>query len=354
MLSGMKGKIAAAFTVGAAIKIGKDALAMGDALGEAATNLGITTDELQALSFMFKTTGSSAETFERAMNKINGAIGDSQNGSDEVTEKLAKMGVTMDMIDAGNPAAVLEQMAKYLDKCGYSAASVADVFEFLGEKSKNMSNGMKELGKNGLSGVIKGASDAGRVLSRDEIASLGVAQDKIDAAIDWARKKAAQGVAATASVVTKPDLPNTREEMRKRGEEARARADAASAAKLTEDAAEIRAKNVYDALDTEGKITALKREQADLDAKMAEAKTQTARAELDKQRAESEGKLASLEAGNVKPGAGMAYDQLRRIGAGVFSGTASDAIPKNQLAELRKISLSMNRLETKKATGGVF
>jgi hypothetical protein len=135
---------------------------------------------------------------------------------------------------------------------------------------------------------------------------------------------------------------------------AREKRDTQDAAKIAQDAAEIRAKNAYDAMTNEQKILLLKQEQADIDAKMAQAKTQTARAELDKQRAESEGKLASLEEGNVRPGAGMAYDQLRRIGAGVFRGTASDAIPKNQLAELRKISLSMNRIETKKTTGGVF
>jgi hypothetical protein len=277
---------------------------------------------------MFKTTGSSVETFERAMNKINGAIGDAQNGSADATEKLMKMGVSMEQIDAGNPAAVLETMAKYLQENSYSAGSVADVFDILGEKSKNLKNGLQELATAGLGGVVKAAQDAGRVLTEEEIGALGKAQDKLDAAIDWARKKAAQAVGAGAAVTTgsaapKMALPST-------GEETRRRADEKNAAKITQDAAEIRAKSAYDALTDEKKILALKKEQEAIDEQMAKAKTLTARAELDKQRAESEGKLAALEGGQVR-GGGMAYDQLRRIGAGVFSGTASDAVPKKQL-----------------------
>ncbi len=230
MLSGMKGKIAAAFTVGAALKIGKDAISLGDTLQETASNLGITTDELQALSFMFKNTGSSAETFERAMNKINGAIGDAQNGSEEATAKLFKMGVTLEQIDAGNPAAVLEQMSKYLQENGFNAGAVADVFDILGEKSKNLKNGLVELATSGLGGVVSAAKAAGRVLSGEEIAALGKAQDKIDEALELASKTAARVVGLGSKTVTGRGtgvtaLPAT-------GEETRRRADEKAAAKL--------------------------------------------------------------------------------------------------------------------------
>lgn len=338
-LSGMKGKIAAAFTVGAAVGVAKDALAMGDMLGETASNLGITTDELQALGSMFKMTGSSAETFERAMNKISGAVGDAQNGSKDAIDKLAKMGVTLDQIDAGNPAAVLETMAKYLKENGYSAGATADVFEILGEKSKNLKNGLEQLAAQGLGGVIQAAKDAGRVLTEEEIGALGQAQDKLDAAIDWARKKAAQAVGAGAKLATSPTTPSA---LPSTGAETRRRADEAAADKIAKDAAEIRAKNAFDLLDTEGKILAVKQEIAALDSKMGEAKTLSARAELDKQKAELEGKLQGLE--GQRQGPGMAYDQLRRIGAGIFSGTSDDAVQKRQLTVQQKMEKHLERI----------
>lgn len=340
MLSGMKGKIAAAFTVGAAVKIGKDALAMGDMLGETASNLGINTDELQALSFMFKTTGSSAETFEKIMNKVNGTIGDVNNGSEEARKKLEKMGVTEAMMDEG-PVAVLEQMGKYLNEAGGSAGATADVFDVLGEKSRNATNALKELGSVGAAGVIKGAYEAGRVLSESEIAALGKAQDKLDAAIDWARKKAAQAVGGIAKATTGDGaVPGQGVST---GAETRRRADEAAAAKLVADASEIRKKNEYDALDAAGKILAIKEEIAALDKKMADATTQTAKAEADKQRAELEGKLQGLE-GQQAQGPGMAYDQLRRIGAGVFRGTADNAVEKRQLAVQTKMEKHLETL----------
>jgi uncharacterized protein YukE len=349
MLSGMKGKIAAAFTVGAAVGVAKDALAMGDAIGETASNLGVTTDELQALESMFKMTGSSAETFERALNKINGAIGDAQNGSKDATDKLTKMGVTMDQIDAGNPAAVLETMAKYLKENGYSAGATADVFDILGEKSKNLKNGLTELADKGLGGVVQSAKDAGKVLTEEEIAALGQAQDKVDGFIDRAKKAAAAIVGTGAKAVTEKAtaqaLPST-------GAETRRRADEASADKLAKDAAEIRAKNAFDLLSTEDKILAVKKEMADLDAKMGEATTLTAKAELDKQKAELEGKLQGLE--GQKQGPGMAFDQLTRIGAGVFSGRASDVVPKKQLDKMTAIERHLYDIRNKETKSGVF
>lgn len=314
-LDGMKGKLAAAFTVGAAIKIGKDALAMGDDIGEMAANLGITTDELQALSFMFKTSGSSAETFERAINKISGAIGDAQNGSIDATDKLTKMGVSMDQIDAGNPAAVLETIAKYLKENEYSAGSVADVFDVLGEKSKNLKLGLQELAEKGLKGVIKSASDAGRILTAQEIANLGMAQDKLDAAIDWAKKKAAEAVSVGAEVTTGKGAGIT--ELPATGEENRRRADAKSAAKIEKEAAEIRKKTAYDLLTKEGKILELKKEQLKIDEDMSSAKSLTAKAELDKQRAELEAKIAALEKEKEVTHT-REYDQFRRIGGGII------------------------------------
>ncbi len=99
----------------------------------------------------------------------------------------------------------------------------------------------------------------------------------------------------------------------------------------------------------------LKREQAAIDAQMAEAKTRTARAELDKQRAEIEGRLAGLEKGIKGPQ--VNYDQLRQIG--VVGGTAGPSaidIQKKMLAEAQKqgkLSAEMVRLLHEKK-GGIF
>jgi hypothetical protein len=274
--------------------------------------------------------------------------------SQDLIDRMAALGISLDGADAMDAAQFFEAVAVGAAK---TSEGLDAALKTMGRTGPRFQAFMKLMSGVGLGGMISGAKGTGELMSEADIKATdsvvdGVIQEWKNRSVKAVASVLGAGAKASGTSVAK--TVDTSGDNAARNQQARKRADEAAAAKIAQDAAEIRAKNVYDALDTEGKITALKREQADLDAKMAEAKTQTARAELDKQRAESEGKLASLEAGNVKPGAGMAYDQLRRIGAGVFSGTASDAIPKNQLAELRKISLSMNRLETKKSTGGVF
>jgi hypothetical protein len=356
MLSGMKGKIAAAFTVGAIVGVVKNVAGAAGDIADMAENLGITTDEFQAMTLAAKQFGIEGGDIATILNRIALAQAEFVSGSpsQDLVDRMDALGISLDQADAMNAAQFFEAVSVGANK---TSEGLDAALKTMGRTGPRFQAFMKLMAGAGLGGMIAGASASGELVSESDIKAT-------DAVIDgliqkWKNKtvKAASSVIGAVAKATTGAATTSMEDSgarAARNQQARQRADEKAAEKLTAEAAEIRAKNVYDALTDEQKILAIKEEQADIDAKMAEAKTQTARAELDKQRAESEGKLASLEAGNVKPGAGMAYDQLRRIGAGVFSGTASDAIPKNQLAELRKISLSMNRLETKKSTGGVF
>jgi hypothetical protein len=357
MLSGMKGKIAAAFTVGAIVGVVKNVAGAAGDIADMAENLGITTDEFQAMTLAAKQFGIEGGDIATILNRIALAQAEFVSGSpsQDLVDRMDALGISLDQADAMNAAQFFEAVSVGANK---TSEGLDAALKTMGRTGPRFQAFMKLMAGAGLGGMIAGASASGELVSESDIKAT-------DAVIDgliqkWKNKTVKAASFVIGAVATKATTGAATTFMEDSGaraarnQQARQRADEKAAEKLTAEAAEIRAKNVYDALTDEQKILALKEEQADLDAKMAEAKTQTARAELDKQRAESEGKLASLEAGNVKPGAGMAYDQLRRIGAGVFSGTASDAIPKNQLAELRKISLSMNRLETKKSTGGVF
>jgi hypothetical protein len=356
MLDGMKGKIAAAFTVGAIVGVVKNVASAASDIADMAENLGVTTDQIQGMIIAAKQFGIEGEDIASMLNKLTLAQSEFVSGSpsQELVDRMEALGISIDDADAMNAAEFFEAVAT---GAGKSADGLNSALKMLGKTGPKFQAFMKLTAGVGIGGMISGAKDSGELMSESDIKATDALMDgKIQS---WKNKiakvvgvvvGAGAKVAGSGTDVTADD----REARKQRNQAARQKADEAAASKIAIESAEIRAKTAFDALSTEDKILAVKREQADLDAKMAEAKTQTARAELDKQRAESEGKLASLEAGNVKPGAGMAYDQLRRIGAGVFSGTASDAIPKNQLAELRKISLSMNRLETKKSTGGVF
>ena len=355
MLDGMKGRIAAAFTVGSAVAVGKSVMDMASQIVDAAETLGVTTDQFQALSLTARQFGVDAEGVAGVMTKIVKAQSDaaSANPTKTITDAFETLGVTIDDLDSKNPAEIFELIAKSASK---GASEMSAAFDVLGARGGPKFRAlMKTIGETGLEGMVKAAKESGQIIAEAELGAMDKFMDvTVQDTINKAKKLVggllggtltAAGAGATVAKPVDTALENRL---------AREKRDTQDAAKIAQDAAEIRAKNAYDAMTNEQKILALKQEQADIDAKMAQAKTQTARAELDKQRAESEGKLASLEEGNVRPGAGMAYDQLRRIGAGVFGGTAADAVPKKQLDTLTRISATLTRIESKDATKGVF
>ena len=354
-LDGMKGKIAAALSVaavGAAIKGIAD---KASNIADVAENLSITTDEFQALTIASKQFGIDSADVATALDKIAAAQSEFVSGSPskEIVERMEALGISLDQADAMNAAQFFEAVAKGAQNSSEGLDSAIKMFGRGGARFQAL---LKLTSGVGLGGMVSGAKDTGELISEEDITATDAL---VDGAIErWKNKaiKAAATVVGTVAGAVGGDVAVNAEASGARAErnrQSRQRADDAAAAVLSADAAEIRKKNAFDLLDTEAKIVALKEEQAAIDRKIAAAKSATAKAELDKKRAEVEGKISGLEAGRQGPG--MAYDQLRRIGAGVFSGTATDAIPKKQLTVQQKMLVALETLSKgEKRQIGVF
>jgi hypothetical protein len=342
-LEGMKGKIAAAFTLAAVAGAVKGIADKASDIADAAENLSITTDEFQAMAIAAKQFGIEAEDITSLLNRMTLAQSDFVSGSPskELVERMAALGVSLDQADAMNAAQFFEAVSKGAQQ---SADGLDAALKMMGKTGPRFQAFMRLMSGVGLGGMISEAKASGEMISKKDIASTDAVVDGLIQG--WKNKitKAAASVvgavagAASGGAVVADEAQSKRAE---RNRAARKRADEEAAAKLTEDAAEIRAKNAFDALSDEQKLVALKEQELELTQKMAQATTLSARAALDKQLAEVEGKIQGMKGG--KQGPGMSYDQLRRVGAGVFSGTANDAVPKKQLAVQTKM---MGFLET--------
>lgn len=87
--------LAAAFSAGAVVQLGKNILNASDRIADAAANLGLTTDELQAFEGIAKISGSSVEGLAVALERLSVVQGNIAAGQGEqAAESLAALGVS--------------------------------------------------------------------------------------------------------------------------------------------------------------------------------------------------------------------------------------------------------------------
>lgn len=359
-LDGMKGKIAAAFSVAAVAAAVKNVASSASDIADAAENLSITTDEFQALTQAAKQFGIEGEAVSMALGRMAKTQADFVSGgaSETLKKQMEALGVSLDQADAMNAAQFFEAVSTGAQKSSDGLSAALDLMGKSGPKFQAL---MKLTAGIGLGGMIAGSKASGEMVSEKDIKAI---DNLVDGLIQSAKNKAmklgsvivgAMSGSGGSGGAAKPPLTVDQQAIADRNKRARDIADQEAAAKVSADAADIRKKNAYELMSTEEKILQIKQEMNELDKQAAAASSLTAKAELDKTKAELEGKLQGLD---VTATPSQQYDQLTRIGAGVFSGTADTAvkvqnkqvkIQEKMLAELTHVKEAIN-----KRPGGVF
>lgn len=354
VLAGMKGKLAAAFSV-AAIGAGvKNIVESAGDLMHAAENLRITTDEYQALESAGKRLGLSSDDVVTALQKVMKAQEDASSAepTKEIVENFKKLKLEADDLDRMNPAEVFAKMAEAAQT---GSTQMDAAFSILGKSGPRFRAFMQGVAANGIDMLVMDASAAGKIIGEAELNALHEAELYVQDKMTLAKKMAAKGLGITVGAVTGVGRPeeNSRDVI-EANRKARAAADKAKADQISAEAEEIRKRTAYDALSTDEKRLALQHEMYDLEMKMAEAKTLTEKATLDKARAELEAKLSGLDGRGVVQ---TPVDQLRRIGANALGGgIRPDDIPHKQLTVQQRTQKDIARLlaYVEKQKGGVF
>jgi len=362
VLSGMKGKLAAAFSITAITAAVKSSVSLAGAIVDSAENLRITTDQFQALVAKAQAYGLSLEDVTIALNKVMKAQEDfvSASPSKATAEAFGVLGFTRpEDADALNAAEIFEKISEAAQR-GSSEATAA--FDIMGKSGVRFRAFMGALGQSGLKGLEADARNAGRLVSEAALVAADETGDAVEGQWDRLKKAGAKGIGSIANWLKGKGgsgdgmaggaLPDRTAEA---NAAARVRADEEAAKKIIEETAEIRQKMAYDAMTDAEKRLEIERQIAELDAKRMSANTATAWAQRDKERAELEARLAGLPAGMTPNAAPV--DSLRQIG--VVGGTAGPSpadLQRKLLVEAQKqgkYSAEMVRLLREKK-GGVF
>lgn len=356
-LDGLKGKLAAAFTVAAVGAAVKSVVTQAGDLIHAAENLRVTTEEYQALAEAARRLGIDEETLNGALQKVMRAQEEaaSAGGSKEMISNFETLGISLHDLDTLDPAQIFERMAAAAQKGSTEMAAMNAVIGKSGPRFRGLS---EEVSGKGLDRMIEEARAAGKIIGDEELEAMHQAELKAESGASWLKKQAAKVIGSVINSTTGAGVgaeSKQRADMSAENEAARARADEAEANKIAAEAAEIRRKSAYDALTDADKRLEIERQIADLDKKKASADTLTERAKLDKDRAELESKLAGL--GNQTTETPV--DQLRRIGAVSLGGMGGYNPVEYQkrllkVAEKQGRSLELILAETRKKQSGVF
>ena len=349
-LDGMKGKLAAAFTITAAAVEIKKALDYSGQIADLAENLGVTTGQIQALALGAKAYGFELGDIATVLSKVSAAQAEFVGGSasKQMIDNMARLGITMQDADYMNAAQFFEAISKGAQtSAGALDAAIDTLGKRAGPKFQAM---MRRVSDYGLGGLEDAFSYSGELISE---ASIKQADDAMDGVVARNLNRWRKFTAVVAGGIGKAigdkmpvseytDQSYAVAQSRSRSRQA---SDDEKLRGIAADTDEIRRKTAFDLLSTTEKRAQLEREMAEIDRQRQSTLDQFEYARLDKQRAEIEGKLAGMT--EEKAGGFLSapnYTQLERIGAVGGVTTPQSPIPQKTLTTLQKMQADMATL----------
>lgn len=336
----LKGFVAGAFSVGAIATLAKSTISAGGNIADMADNLRVTTDELQALEYGFRNAGAEAGQVVALLEKLRAASATAamEGEASEVAKHFEALGISLEEVSDLTNAQKLERIAQAYVKSGENAATYASVLALLGKQGNKTENALVALGKEGVSGFLMEALNAGTVASEAAIRAADKADDKLGNAIAVAKRAA---IEVAGVVADEPDKQGPRRKQSELDAEVRAveqrKKDEAEAAKIREDTAQRMEKHNAKMMTDSERMVFLIGEMRRLDAlsaayfgeelELAKIESQIADAKMeleDLQRSAEEDRPERDE---------RRFDDLRRIG-----GNLAGRLTQDPRVELKKVA----------------
>lgn len=181
-MSSLKGKMAAALSVGSVVAFAKSVMDLGGKIQDLSTQAGVSTAEFQGLSSVARESGVEDEQLAQSLAKLREAQGQAINGSSDMRKKFEDLGVSFESLQTMSPAELFEAVAKAAASGVVDSAALNDVMDVMGAKSApRLQEALQRVAKDGLGAIIDEARKTGQVMS-DEVIS------KLDEAGDYAEK----------------------------------------------------------------------------------------------------------------------------------------------------------------------
>lgn len=171
-------------TLGAGAILGffKTVIEKGGALQDLSDRLEVGTDELQAFDFAVRQAGGTTEMANSAWDKSRKALDSLAAGQEGVVKQFAALGLgASDFIGLDLPAS-LEKITRGYSENTERAGAYDAVMDILGSRSAPQLNAvLLKLAADGFPAFIKGAKDAGQVMSSEAVARMDEFGDRADA-----------------------------------------------------------------------------------------------------------------------------------------------------------------------------
>lgn len=157
------------------------ALRLGDQLQDTAAQMGITTDQLQALNFAAEETGLGMSQAQSAFDAFTRKVGDAASGSKEAVRQFEALGISIHDAE-GNLRPIADLAAEAAQKItgiGNETQKASAASDLFGRAGVRMVPLLAEL-SGGWEKLTEKASAAGQVMSEETVNALADAQREID------------------------------------------------------------------------------------------------------------------------------------------------------------------------------
>lgn len=273
-LSGMKGMIAGAFSIGAITMFGRKMLTMADDLNTAANSVGITMESMLGLKSAMAESGIGAERMLKLLSRLPIAQGDVMNGLKTMTDALDGLKISQEEFVSLAPDELMERLAQAYADSGGSAEAFNGIAKIFGGRiGPEMIEVLQRLNKDGLKKFTDGSKEASEGMT-----ALAEASDKIEKFINrltivfgklvgWLMKAYDYAVAFSSAMfegaMDGSDFEGRMEKFRRNLAEDAAKADAEIAAKRKKYDDEVKAR-------AEANIEALAKSREDQESKLTD------------------------------------------------------------------------------------
>lgn len=146
----LKGRLGAAFGVGAMLALARETIAYGDSLKELGERLGVTSLEAQQFALASKLGGADAEFFATKFDKLKKAMSEAISGG---KNPFAAFGLSVERLSQMKPSDVIRELADQMNAVGVSADKNKPLVDIFGKGASKMINILRDL-ENAKAGTI--------------------------------------------------------------------------------------------------------------------------------------------------------------------------------------------------------
>lgn len=173
--------IGSAVALGGLTHLVKGALETGDAIGDLATKLGLSTDALQEYEHAAQLSGISSTQFETALTRLNKSIAEGQDPNSKAAKLFSDLGISV-RDAAGNIVGTEPVLTQFLARLGEIPNAQQRLQASIALGGKSMANFaiLAAEGADGIAKMRQEAHEMGLVLDAETIRQVGTLNDRWD------------------------------------------------------------------------------------------------------------------------------------------------------------------------------